>query len=247
MSTFASGLPEAIIPVGGPMDVAFLDGTAYVLVTLVGADLGGSDTVGIYRIDGPTSSTVVADIGAFVPTGVQYSLEVFRGGLLVTDGHYNRILQASLDGTVTEVVTVGNVVPTGTEVRGNEVYFTLAGPVPHLPENGRVMMTDGKWSGPVEVASGAPRAVDVGLGQGRTIYALAQGDWLAGGNDGDPALPNTGELLRVGDDGSMHPIVTGLDPTSMEVVGTTAWVMSLDGEISEVSNLAGAPLDGPAA
>jgi len=252
VSTFASGLPLPLIPIGGAADVAFLDDTAYVLVTLVGADLGGSDTVGVYRIDGPTTSTVVADIGAFslanppatdffIPTGVHYSIEAFRGGFLVTDGHHNRILQVSLDGAVTEVVTLDNVVPTGTEVRGNDVLFTLAGPVPHEPEQGRVMATDGKWSAPTQIASGAPLAVDVELGRGRTMYALAQGDWQ-GSNEGDPALPDTGELLRVNDDGSMTQVVGGLDrPTSMEVAGTTAWVVSLDGEITRVDNLAGPP------
>ncbi len=50
---------------GGVCDVAFLGGTAYALVTLVGPDVGGSDVVGIYRIDGPDSFTVIADIGAF--------------------------------------------------------------------------------------------------------------------------------------------------------------------------------------
>ena len=66
ISTFASGLPASIIPgLGGTTDVAFIGGTAYALVTVVGPDVGGSDVVGIYRIDGPDSFTVVADIGAF--------------------------------------------------------------------------------------------------------------------------------------------------------------------------------------
>ena len=65
VTTFASGLPKSIIGIGGAMDVAFLGSTAYVLVTLVGPDVGGSDTVGIYRVDGPTSFTVIADIGTF--------------------------------------------------------------------------------------------------------------------------------------------------------------------------------------
>src|SRR5512133_3418840 len=64
-TTFASGLPRRVIPVGGAIDVAFIGKTAYVLVTLVGAEVGGSATVGIYRVDGPSSFTVVADIGAF--------------------------------------------------------------------------------------------------------------------------------------------------------------------------------------
>ena len=65
ITTFASGLPKSIIGIGGTIDVAFIGGTAYALVTLVGPDVGGSDIVGIYRIDGPDSFTVVADIGAF--------------------------------------------------------------------------------------------------------------------------------------------------------------------------------------
>ncbi len=85
ITTFASGLPKSIIGLGGAMDVAFIGKTAYALVTLVGPDVGGSDIVGIYRVDGPDSFTVVADIGAFalsnppntpfdVPTGLQYAL-----------------------------------------------------------------------------------------------------------------------------------------------------------------------------
>ena len=38
ITTFASGLPPSIIGVGGTTDVAFIGGTAYALVTLVGPD-----------------------------------------------------------------------------------------------------------------------------------------------------------------------------------------------------------------
>ncbi len=66
-TTYASGLPQLIgaVGFGGPVDLAFVGRTAYVLVTLVGPDVGGSDVVGIYRVEGPNSFTVVADIGAF--------------------------------------------------------------------------------------------------------------------------------------------------------------------------------------
>src|SRR6266581_2883455 len=65
-TTFASGLPPSIIGIGGAIDVAFIDNTAYVLVTLVNDPLfPSSDVDGIYRVDGPDSFTVVADIGAF--------------------------------------------------------------------------------------------------------------------------------------------------------------------------------------
>src|SRR5215208_5217580 len=124
VTTFASGLPRSIIGIGGAIDVAFIGNTAYVLVTLVGPDVGGSDIVGIYRVDGPGSFTVIADIGQFaldnppatpfdVPTGVQYALEAYRGGFLVTDGHHNRVLRVSVDGTITEVIAFSDIVPTG--------------------------------------------------------------------------------------------------------------------------------------
>src|SRR5207247_1738972 len=101
-TTFASGLPRAIpaIGIGGAIDVAFIDNIAYVLVTLVSPDVGGSDVDGIYRVDGPHSFTVVADIGAFnlanpptipfpffIPTGLQFALQTYRGGFLVADSH----------------------------------------------------------------------------------------------------------------------------------------------------------------
>ncbi|MFC4812965.1 hypothetical protein ACFPB1_27390, partial [Paenibacillus sp. GCM10023250] len=111
-SLFSDGLPKRVVEgFGGAVDVAFVHGTAYALVTLVGSDVGGSSTVGIYRIDGRHKATVVADIGTwaiehppvpdfFVPSGVQYALQPYRGDLLVTDGHHNRVLRIDLDGAV---------------------------------------------------------------------------------------------------------------------------------------------------
>ena len=188
ITTFASGLPTSIVGIGGAIDVAFIGKTAYVLVTLVGSDVGGSDIVGIYRVDGPDSFTVIADIGAFsvsnppstpfdVPTGVQYALETYRGGFLVTDGHHNRVLRVTLDGEVTELIAFGNIVPTGLAVTGNTVYMAEAGPVPHLPEDGKVVSFGPKSPTATEVASGARLLVDVEFGRGRTLYALSQGVW----------------------------------------------------------------------
>src|SRR6266550_3852171 len=148
VTTFASGLPRQIAAVGlgGAMDVAFIGHTAYALVTLVGSDVGGSDVVGIYRVDGPNSFTVVADIGKFallhpptipfeidVPTGVQYAIQTYRGGFLVTDGHLNRVYRVTLDGEVSVFIAFDDIVPTGLAVSGDTVFMAEAGPVPHLP------------------------------------------------------------------------------------------------------------------
>ena len=242
ITTFASGLPKSIIGLGGAMDVAFIGKTAYALVTLVGSDVGGSDIVGIYRVDSPGSFTVVADIGAFalsnspdtpfeVPTGLQYALETYRGGFLVTDGHHNRVLRVMLDGEVTELIAFDNIVPTGLEVKNKTVYMAEAGPVPHEPEDGKVVSFRPKSPTAKEVASGASLLVDVEFGRGRNLYALSQGVF-SGGPPGAPAQPNTGSLVKVNRNGTFSVVADGLDrPTSLEFIRNTAYVVTLSGEI----------------
>jgi sugar lactone lactonase YvrE len=247
VTTFADGLPRSIIGIGGAMDVAFIGETAYVLVTLVGSDVGGSDKDGIYRVDGPHSFTVVADIGAFsiahppktdffIPTGLQYAMQRYRGGFLVTDGHHNRVLRVRLNGQITEVMAFANVVPTGLAIRGRKIYVSQAGPVPHEPQNGKIVSFRLKSESPTvhEVASGARLLVDVEF-QGRTLYGLSQGLFPAGGQPGSPAMPNTGSLVRVTEDGTFEVVASGLNqPTSLEFIGDTAFVVTLGGEIWKI-------------
>src|SRR5213592_3741667 len=252
-TTFASGLPTAIISIGGAIiggaiDVAFIDNIAYALVTLVSPDVGGSHVDGIYRVDGPDSFTVVADIGAFnlanppptpfvVPTGLQYALQTYRGGFLVTDGHLNRVLRVTLDGEVTVLIAFDNIVPTGLEVRGNTIYMAEAGPVPHLPENGKVVSFGPNSPTATEVASGAPLLVDVEFGDGR-LYALSQGIFPVGSPPATPALPNTGALVKVNVDGTFTVITDGLDrPTLLEFIGNTAYFVTLTGEIWKIDGV----------
>ncbi len=242
VSTFADGLPASSLGFGVARDVEFIGRTAYVLVTAVGADVGGSDTVGIYRVDGPDSFTVVADIGAFsvanppntqfdLPTGVQYALETYRGGFLVTDGHHNRVLRVKRDGRVSERIAFANIVPTGLALRAGKVYMAEAGPVPHLPEDGKVVSFGSKSSTATVVASGAPLLVDVEFARDRTLYALSQGVF-GGGPPGSPALPDTGSLVRARRDATFTVVADGLDrPTSLEFIANTAYVVTLSGQI----------------
>ena len=108
VTTYGTGLPPQVLGIGGAMDVAFNGRTAYVLVTMVSGDIVGSgpfgdpgDTVGIYRLGRDGTFTVFADIGRwsvdnppptgfFITTGVQYAMQPYRGGFLVSDGHHNR-------------------------------------------------------------------------------------------------------------------------------------------------------------
>ncbi|MGY1700305.1 ScyD/ScyE family protein [Geodermatophilus sp. SYSU D00766] len=243
-TTVADCLPERVLPdgPGGAMDVAFRGRTAYVLVSLVGPDVGGDDVVGLYRVDAPDTCTVVADIGAwavenppetdfFVPSGLQYAMEAVAGGFLVTDGHHNRVLYVTTEGDVSEVLALDNVVPTGLATHGRGVLLALAGPVPHEPETGRVVAFRPGDDHVREVASGGRLLVDVERGRGG-VYALSQGVFTPGNPEGSPADPDTGQLLRVTRDGGFEVVAGPLDrPTSMEVVGRTAYVVTLDGEI----------------
>ncbi|KQR08448.1 ScyD/ScyE family protein [Cellulomonas sp. Leaf334] len=246
VTTFASALPTNVSnggAFGGAFDVAFVRGTAYALVTGVSADVGGTFLDGIYRIDGPSTATLVVDIGTwaaehppttafFVPTGVQYAFEPYGGGFLVTDGHHNRVYQVGLDGSIAVRIAFGNIVPTGLAIDGRKVYMTESGPVPHLPDTGKIVTFGSRSATATEVASGAPLMVDVELGRGHHLYGLAQGVWPLGGPEGSPASPDTGQLVEVGRHGTLEVVADGLDqPVSFQIIRGTAYVVTLGGEV----------------
>jgi hypothetical protein len=250
-TTFAGGLPRALpaIGIGGAIDVAFIDNIAYVLVTLVSSDLGGSDVDGIYRVDGPDSFTVVADIGQFnldnpptipfpyfIQTGLQFKLQTYRGGFLVSDSHLNRVLRVALDGGISVFMDFDNVVPTGLEVRGNTVYMAEAGPDPHLPQDGKVVSFGPRSPTPTELASGIPFLLDVEFA-GRGLYALSHGT-VDPNIDPSNAVPYTGALVKVNGNGTFTLIMDGLDrPTSLELIGNTAYFVTLTGEIWKIDGV----------
>jgi len=259
-TTFASGLPQLIpdVGIGGISDVAFLHGKAYALVTLVDDPtlFPTGQVNGIYRVDGPNSFTVIADIGSFnvahppsgfafdVSSGVLYAMQPYHGGFLVTDGHLNRVLFVTLDGNITIIRRFLDIVPTGLAVRGNRIYMSQAGPIPHLPENGKILSFSPFSPGVTEVASGAPLLVDVEFGRGQELFALSQGPG-SGAPEGSPAVPNSGSLVRVNEDGGFTIIADSLDrPTSMEIIGNTAYIVTLGGEIWTVDNIADPPYGG---
>jgi hypothetical protein len=245
VTTFASGLPPSIVGIGGAIDLAFKGGIAYVLVTLVGPDVGGSDVVGVYRVDDPTHFTVIADIGAFalahppttpfdVPTGVQYAIQSVGDAFLVTDGHHNRVYRVTLGGRVTQRIVLDNIVPTGLEVHDGNRYVAQAGPVPHLPEDGRLVRFRAGSKTVTEVARGGRLLVDVEFGAGH-LFVLSQGFFTPGQPEGSPADPNTGKLLRV-DGGGFTDVMSQLDrPTSLDFIKGKAYVVTLGGEIWKIN------------
>jgi hypothetical protein len=260
-SVVGSGLPRQVIGIGGAMDAAFIGHRAYVLVTLAGTSVGGPDVVmGIYRLDRDGTFSVFADLGTwsaehppadpdwFVSQGVQYSLDVWRHGLVVTDAHLGRLIRVDSRGQVSELLAFPstNSVPTGLEVAGGKVLVATAGPIPHLPSDSaiRAVQCDGstrvvgQWA--ADYAGDRGLIVDVEKGRHR-LYGLLQGHWdlePVPENEGSPAAPNTGEIVAVGRDGTFRTVVSGLDqPTSLEIVGHVGFVVTLTGTILRIDGL----------
>jgi hypothetical protein len=255
VTTFASGLPETIpaIGIGGPTDVAFIGKTMYVLVTLVSPDVGGNSIDGIYRLDGPNHFTVVADVGDFnennpptisfpffVTSGVLFAMQPYRGGFLVTDGHLNRVLWVSLDGKISILIAFDDIVPTGLAVLGNTIYMAEAGPVPHLPQDGKIVAFTPYSQTVTEVASGASLLVGVKFGCDDHLYALSQGPGVPGAPPGSPAQPNSGALVKANRDGTFTFLVDGLNlPASFDFIGSTAYVVTLTGDVLKINGAVG--------
>ena len=140
------------------------------------------------------------------------------------------------------LIAFDNIVPTGLAVSEYLVYMAEAGPVPHLPENGKIVSLDENSSSVSEVAVGGRLLVDVEFGRGRKLFALAQGHFTPGQDPGSPADPNTGQLLEVDGHGGFSVVADALNqPTSLELVGTTAYVVTLGGQIWKIDGVAGPP------
>jgi len=255
VTTFAAGLPLINTPpgVGGAIDVAFVGHTAYVLVTNVGPTFGEPDEVaGIYRVRPDGTVAPIADIGAWavahpphtdfvLKAGVQYAMEPYGGGFAVTDGHHNRVLYVGTDGQVRELLAFGNVVPTGLAAARRTLFIGEAGPVPHLPQDGKVVALTPRSDAPVEIASGARLVVDVEFGHGHRLYVLSQGIWdlpPLPSNAGAPASPNTGSLIRVDRHGRLTTVAGSLDrPTSVAFSGKRAFVVTLTGKVLRIDGI----------
>jgi hypothetical protein len=128
------------------------------------------------------------------------------------------VLRVTRDGQITVLRAFGNIVPTGLEVRGRTIYMAEAGKVVAFRPGSTTVR---------EVASGSPLLADVEFGRRGRLYALSQGIF-GGGPAGSPALPNTGALVKVNRDGHFTVVTDGLNqPTSLEFIGKTAYVVTL--------------------
>ncbi|HRC61712.1 MAG: ScyD/ScyE family protein [Dehalococcoidia bacterium] len=240
---FAEGLPTS--EEGGVSDIAFIGFDLYALTTSV--DSPG--VVGIYHLPKHGKWEILADLGAYskahpvgfadaAPTGNPFRLDVLDAGrLLVVDSNHNRLLVVETDdGDISQLAQFQNIVPTGTALADNVLYLSQIGAFPHKPEDGRVWavtLPEGEAS---LVAAGTPFIIDVEKGPSSRLYALSFGT-QPNNPEGPPADPFSGKLLLVGD-GSFQILVANLTmPTSLEVIGDTAYVTTLGGDVWRIDNV----------
>jgi hypothetical protein len=73
------------------------------------------------------------------------------------------------------------------------------------------------------------------------LFGLAQGYWPHAAdpaNAGLPAAPGTGSLVTVNEDREFEIVVDGLNqPTSLEIIGNDAYVVTLTGEVLKIANV----------
>jgi hypothetical protein len=243
MTNVAEGLPGSEEG-GGVTDLVFIGTDLYVLTS------GAPDTAnGVYKVEDDDSLELIADIAAFNaanpvdfedadPAGNPYAIDLLDADtFIVADANHNRLLSIELDGEITEIIAFENLVPTDLAVTADGVYVSFLGPFPHTPETGQVKLVDVAAGTSEDVAAGVPQIIDVEEGPDGQIYALSFGD-ASTDPEGPPAVPFTGQVLLVNDDGTFSPIVTGLMlPTSLQFVGTTAYIGTLAGEAWVIENV----------
>lgn len=248
-TTVADDLPSdfgtATMDSVGPADVAFIGDQLYYLQTHGGEAYGFPDNpTGVYRVNDDGSTELVADIGEFnfdnpvsdigpgggqadiEPGGNPYAMAVRGGSFYVTDGNQNQLMKVDTDGTITRIAEfTGHPVTTGIALSGSgPAYVANLGTFPFAPEDGTIYSVGIPSGSTTEFASGISSMTDVEFGPGGVLYALNFGDQAAAAG-GPPWDPFTGKLIRVSEDGTMVPVVSGFTfTTSVVFAGDTAYI-----------------------
>lgn len=149
--------------------------------------------------------------GDAVPYGNPYDMVALGRKLYISDGNYNRVLEADPYTGALRIlatfypgpVTVG-MTPSPD---GKELYIAQYGNAPYLPGSGYItaVTPDGKVR---KAVTGLTTPIDMAFGKDGTLYVLQ----YAGKFDAKNLkyVPYTGSLLRVDKDGSQHVLMTKL-------------------------------------
>jgi hypothetical protein len=234
--------------VSGVSDIQFINGDLYGMEAGAGCShgLAGTDNT-IFRVHSDGTTTVAnlsafvkahpvahPDVGDFEPDGTWYSMVEVRGVFYATEPNHQEVDRISLDGKITRVVDLSTIfVPpngwqgaTSIVYRGGSFYFGTLGIFPVRPGTQNIYkITPG---GSVKVAaSGLTAVLCVAFDARGRLYAL-ETDTVAGFPS--PKAANSGQVVRVNDNGTLTTIASGLNfPTAMTFGGNGGLYVSNNG------------------
>lgn len=227
----AAGIPSVLwAEVGwiwGAMDVEFLDGQLYVLVSGSGPQWGTPDRAsGIYRVEDDGSITIVNNISEWLPNnppelvapdyagmdGSEFDMEPNGDAFIVSVADGGQIIKAIPDGEMTLYadLSADHLVPTGIAVdaEGNTfVGFETTPPYPNGASKVVKIAPDGTVS---DVWTGLTAVTDVELGPDGVLYAAE----MSIDNSEEPPFLNStsGRIVRQTGPDSLEAVVTDAPP-----------------------------------
>jgi len=211
--------------VWGAMDVAFLDGDLYLLLSGAGPTWGSpSASSGVFRRNDDGTLTLVADIStwlvshppAFVPPdyasdGSLFDLEATSDALLVSEAVGGQIIRVTPDGEMSTLADLSeqHPVPTGIAVDAEDnAYVTFETTPPYAEGSTKVVKItpDGTVT---DVWTGLTRVADLEFGPDGMLYAA---ELSTNNTDAFPfVLPHTGRIVRQSGPDTMDIVAEGLD------------------------------------
>ncbi len=235
-TTLADKIPSSMTSVNiggfvsGVADVAFIDHKLYGLLSGAGCSHGVPDYPnGVFKVNGDKTWTFINNLSAFYknnkvknpepddfePDGTPYSMINVDGRLYSVEPNHGELDEMTLDGKIKRIIDIsaykGHIVPTAMVYHNGSFYVGNLNTFPI--GSGRSDVFKISPTGQISVyATGFSTVLGVVFDNDGALYVLEN----TTGNDFP--TPGTGDIIRLGTDGSRITLVTGLNlPTAITV------------------------------
>ena len=216
--------------VWGAMDLAFLDGRLYALLSGGGADVGLPDAPnGVYRVHDDGRAELVADLSAWFrehppafaawdygADGSLFDLEAGGDRLWLSEAVGGRLLTVTPTGEISLIADLseGHAVPTGVALAPDGGAYVNHETVVPFPDGAATVVHVAPDGAVTAHWTGLTAGTDLTIGPDGLLYAV---EMATGNTDEPPHLsPGTGRVVRRTAAGGLEPVVTGLEyPTHL--------------------------------